>query len=295
VSLPALLTLALLALDAPADPQPPAGAGPGNSVTIEAARKRGEVEQQISHFVSSITVNAMEEPLARWQTPICPLVSGLSLEQGEFVLGRVSQIAHDAGAPLDARDCKSANLLIIVAEDPQELLKQWWQRYSWQFNDDRGIAGIKRFVGASRTVRVWYNVFSQCVGHAGSVMIKPSGIIVSSCSKVGMSTRLRYENGMMLRVLRSAMVVVDARQTHGLQLGQLSDYIAMLALAHIREDADPGDGPTILHLFGGGEGDKPLSLSRWDQDFLSALYHTDPGSAARLTEIKNRMFRDLVP
>ena len=121
----ALLTLALLALDAAAEPPPPPGAEPAASVTIEATRKRGEVEQQISHFVSSITVNGMDEPLARWQTPICPLVSGLPREQGESVLRRISQIAHDAGAPLDTPDCKAANLLLIVTSDPEELLKQW--------------------------------------------------------------------------------------------------------------------------------------------------------------------------
>jgi hypothetical protein len=265
------------------------------SVTVEATRQHVQIEKQISHFVSSNTVNALDEPLARWQTPICPLVSGLPQDQGELVLGRVSQIARDAGAPLDTPDCRAANLLIIVTDDPEELLKQWWHRYSWQFNEDRGIAGLRRFVGASRPVRIWYNVVSQCVGTVGAFMTRASGP-VPACSKVGGGgTHLRYDSGMMLRVLSSAMVVVDARQVQGLHLGQLSDYIAMLALAHIRENADPGDGPTILHLFGGGEGDKPLSLSRWDQDFLSALYHTDPGSTLRLTEIKIQMFRDLVP
>ncbi|MBV8806245.1 MAG: hypothetical protein JO042_14400 [Sinobacteraceae bacterium] len=52
-----------------------------DTVTIEAQRKR-EIKHQISHFVSSVVVSYLNDSLERWDTPICPLVAGLSRERG---------------------------------------------------------------------------------------------------------------------------------------------------------------------------------------------------------------------
>lgn len=68
-----------------------AGNAPGHpgkalpQVTIQAQRVK--LEHSLSTFVSSITRSTPRlEALRRWQTPICPLVAGLSREQGEFML-----------------------------------------------------------------------------------------------------------------------------------------------------------------------------------------------------------------
>src|SRR5581483_10740168 len=78
---------------------------PTDMVTIEARRER-EIKRQISKFVSGAVFTYFNDSLERWNTPICPLVAGLSREQGEFVLQRVSQIARDAHAPLGPERCR---------------------------------------------------------------------------------------------------------------------------------------------------------------------------------------------
>jgi hypothetical protein len=63
-----------------------------DTVTVQATRER-ELKRQISNFVSSFDVTYLNDSLERWNTPICPLVAGLSSEAGEFVLARLSQVA----------------------------------------------------------------------------------------------------------------------------------------------------------------------------------------------------------
>jgi hypothetical protein len=277
-----------------ADP-PPAPVAPASnavipSVTVEATRERKLIEQRIGHFVSSITVNGMDQPLARWESPICPMVVGLTRSQGEFVLTRLSQIAKDAGAALDAEHCNTTNFELVVTDKPEEVVRDWFRRGAAQVNTDKGLGPLNRFIETSRPIRIWYNVRTRCTGTETG-----HGTTATSCSKVEQATRLRFDNGMRVRVISSCLVVVDSRQIKEITIGQMTDYIAMLGLAQIRENADPGDAPTILHLFGGPDTDRPQGLSRWDQDFLNALYHTDPRSTMRLTEISLKLREDLLP
>jgi hypothetical protein len=61
------------------------------------------------------------ESLARWQSPICPLVAGLPRDHGEFILQRVSQIAGDVGVPLATDHCRG-NFYVVVTANPEALL-----------------------------------------------------------------------------------------------------------------------------------------------------------------------------
>ena len=74
-------------------------------VTVTAHRI--ELEKRISKFVGEITARQnFDEGIARWHRPVCPLVSGLPRDDGEFILGRVSEIARDAGVKLGDEQCK---------------------------------------------------------------------------------------------------------------------------------------------------------------------------------------------
>src|SRR5580700_10489154 len=68
-------------------------------VTVRAHRI--ELEKRVSKFVNQIAATENgAEGLARWQRSVCPLVSGLPRQDGEFILERLSEIAHVAGVPL---------------------------------------------------------------------------------------------------------------------------------------------------------------------------------------------------
>jgi hypothetical protein len=103
------------------------GAGkPLPQVTIEA--ERASLGRRLDSFVSSITRSApRDESLRRWRDPICPLMAGLTHDQGEYLLERLSQVARVAGAPLDKEHCARPNLVIVITSKPDALIKGWGQ------------------------------------------------------------------------------------------------------------------------------------------------------------------------
>jgi hypothetical protein len=103
-------------------------------------------------------------------------------------------------------------------------------------------------------------------------------------------TKLRFSE---VRAITSVIVVVDMEKVSDLTIGQVTDYVTVIGLAQIRENADPGPAPTILHLFAHGGGTLPEGLSNWDQDFLKALYDTEVDSVVQISQIKGRLNQDL--
>ena len=266
-----------------------------DSVTIEAARER-LLKRQISEFVAGFVFRYGNDSLARWNTPICPLVAGLPSERGEFILARVSQIARDSHAPLAGEHCRP-NFFVVVTDNPDHLVEKWSQRDRGLLNTCNGMGYVKAFLHSRQPVRVYYNgKFHASEG---------TGRDVSSFDLVGSSldfhfgqctyggaelgTRLRYSD---VQELTSVIIVVDSRHTTNLNMGQLSDYVAMVGLAQVRPDADTSKAPTILSLF--GEADpRPQGLSPWDQSFLHSLYTTNQSSVLQVSMIKTGMFEQI--
>jgi len=144
MALSLLVGTALEAAQTPAAPPDDASGGEAKStlqtITIEAPR---QLERQVSHFVASIVVHYQQDSLVRWDTKICPLVAGLSREQGEFMLVRISQIARDVGAPLDGAHCR-ANFYVVVTPKPDELVKKCLSRNP--FSRRNGMGYINSFL-----------------------------------------------------------------------------------------------------------------------------------------------------
>ena len=67
-------------------------------VTVTA--KHIQLEQRVSTFVYQIAALENAEGLPRWRKGVCPQVTGLARDEGEFILGRISEIARAAAVPL---------------------------------------------------------------------------------------------------------------------------------------------------------------------------------------------------
>jgi hypothetical protein len=91
-------------------------------VTVQAQR---DLASKVAKFVNQIAVpeNGDEGGLALWDTPVCPLVSGLPGTEGEFILERISEIARAAQVPL-AGEYGRPNLYILVTLHPEDLLRK---------------------------------------------------------------------------------------------------------------------------------------------------------------------------
>jgi hypothetical protein len=273
------------------------------SVTVVGQRERELAERHIRAFVSDIAVAPFRESLARWGTPICPAVAGLPRDEGEFILQRLTQIAAAAGAPLAPEHCKG-NFVVIVAANPDDLLKQWSKRNPTLFGDGP-MFKVRRFLSASGAVRVWYNTsIAAADGQSTSIGSPAMGLSGSSPSGAqafagipqnshAQGSRLAFDD---VRNLGSALVVVDGPRAKGCNFGQLAAYIAMVGFAEIRAGAAAENAPTILHLFSEPkDSSPPLGLSPWDQAFLKALYQTEQSSKMQLAEIKTSVLKDVLP
>jgi hypothetical protein len=265
-----------------------------DTVVIQA-RKEKELKRQISKFFSGSVITYLHDALERWDTPICPLVAGLSKERGEFMLERISQIARASHAPLGPEHCKP-NLYVVVTDVPDLLLEKWSRRDRRMFNDCNGTAYVREFLHSRHPVRAYYNATFTSGGVDGdaTAALESQGVHFdfpsSGCMATGHAgSRLSFG---AVRTLTSVIIVVDSRQTTNLNMGQLADYVAMVGLAQIRVDADPGTAPTILSLF--RETHSQLQgLSPWDEAFLHSLYTTTQSSVLEVAMIKRRMFEQI--
>jgi hypothetical protein len=278
------------------------GKAPLDTVTVEASRERKELEREVNQFVFAVAVRYLHDSLSRWNTPICPLVAGLPREQGEFVLGRVSQIASSAKAPLAGEHCKG-NFYLIVTPEPETLIRQWQRRDPRMFNGRDGMGYLRNFRDVPRAVRVWYNTgFVSSEGRpivssddlAGALVGSGLGMSLQMANvptnKINMGSRLTYS---AVRSLSSVVVIVDARRVQALSFDQLADYIGMVGLAEVNQDAEVGTVPTILRLFRAPP-DPPQRLSAWDEAFLASLYAVDQASVVEQPMMKRQMVSSLV-
>ncbi|MBU4567962.1 MAG: hypothetical protein KJ833_03245, partial [Alphaproteobacteria bacterium] len=262
------------------------------TVTVTGSRR-----EQAEAYVGKIAPSGAQAQLRgvpRWSTALCTSVIGPPLEQGQFMADRISQRAINAGLEAGEPGCDT-NLLIIVTNDPGTLLPAIAEKHRaiFGFTGDANIdtggseASLASFMAVDRPVR-WRQVI-QTVGADGmpldgDAMPDPTG---DSQGYPGTppgnlpivradSTRLRSN---VRRQLSRVVVVVDTRQTAGLSLGAVADYLAFVALADVSPDADLSDFPSILNLFN-PDTDHPDALSDWDAAFLKGLYTARLNSAS---------------
>jgi hypothetical protein len=264
-------------------------------VTIEA--RRVALQQQLHEYVSTITrTQRRDEALHRWNQRVCPTVVGLTQEEGEFMLARLSQVARAAGTPLDGERCR-ANLAVIFTNDPDTLIKAWGAKRSAFAGVHGTPAAFAHFATRRGPVRVWY---TKTFGSpdpgptpTGSLQLGQRYRDVQTGTAL-IGSRMYVKD---LLAFSSVAVIVDAREAVGIPIGPLTDYIAMLALADTDPEAPSGQAPTILRLFTARAAHEPLpaGLSDWDRAYLKALYRTTLDLITQRSVIADEMIEDVAP
>jgi hypothetical protein len=271
----------------------PASAAALDQITVQAQREtlRKQVDQ---FFHSAMLKPPFDESLLRWEDAVCPMVVGMIRPAGEFVLRRLSELARESGVPLAKENCKHPNLFLIVAVNPEAFLKLWWRHQPRMYNTGYGIYPVRRFIEKSRPIRVWYNV-----GAINTSNEKISGLLAASVDaglgtvdypivrepSSGGSYHLKFP---VERNIGSAIVVIDPAQVAQLNIGQFSDYIAMVSFAEINQDANLSANSTILNLFATLNATVPLEITRWDKALLRALYTSDHGARVQTSQMETR-------
>lgn len=285
--LTAAMVFSLLSVAAAAETPPPSSAEKSalDSTTVVGQKDRATVERDVGTFVNAVAIKPGSESLARWQLqiPLCPLVAGMSKNDGEYILARVSKIAAAAGAPLAPENCKG-NFYIIATADPDGIIKAWSKRDVRMFGDeaDQGGTTIREFTAAN-PVHVWYNTEMYSVDGT------PLGNLEGRVNQGAIASKLEI-NG--YRALSSIIAIIDVRRMKGVNFAQVASYVAMVGLVQMRPQANVRDAPTILNLFS-GESKGPPGLTAWDDAFLKAVYTTRITDKAQLAAIKTAMVQDV--
>jgi hypothetical protein len=282
---------------------------------VDITARRGELEPKVFAFVNQITRADSDEGLAQWSERICPLVSGLARDDSEFILGRVSEIARAAGAPLAGEHCR-ANLYILVSKEPAELLRAMQRRNpSFTFGHVAPRV-IDEFIATPRPVRVWYHTMERTpegmpliymsfpdMNHVGAESNPRNDSLKHFGPEPGApgfktnpwSKASRLQLNVIWTIYR-AFVVVDQTRLQGVSRQQLADYVAMVALAQLNAEARLGDAPTILTLFNQTPQAARPGMSAWDAAFLKSLYYeTQQKSRLQRGQIALSMVRTIAP
>jgi hypothetical protein len=274
----AIAALALVAAAAAA--QTPLG-----PVDVESSRRNPRINPLVSEFVSSVAGPVQHESMARWSRHLCVFTAGLEPGEGDFVRRRITDVATEAGIPVDPPGCQ-VNFVAVVTPDPETFLRDWWHEEPRLFNRDRGVRGVERMIAADQPVRVWHNVCNAPPGLARNYRLN----VQWDCNTGELGSRITRAG---VRSIFTTFVVVDFRKIEGLTWGQVADYVAMVGLAQLRLDADTGAVPTILSLFKDGGDERAKALTVWDQAFLKSLYASRDGSITELAQVKLKMTAEL--
>lgn len=275
----------------------PESAPAQQEVTVEGHREA--LERRVRDFVSQITANASDESLERWTRPMCPLVAGLTQKQGEMVLTRLSQIARTAGAPLGPQDCQ-ASLIIVVTTDPKKAIEAWRKRSQGRIFNGASSMRVRHFIETARPVRAWYNTraddrYGVPLNGANVVLNHMGGDAGNRATVNSHASDTRIERG-TVEELGAVLLIVDAHSVEHLQIGQLADYLGMVGLAKLDTAAPLSGSPTILNLFEGDHSQPPPpGITKWDEAFLRALYHTDIGARMQRSAITRSVVHDIEP
>jgi hypothetical protein len=285
---------------------------------------RAKLAPRVREFVNQITVqeDGGASGLARWGVPpVCPLVSGLPGQEGEFILERLSEIARAAGVPLAGEQCRP-NLYILITAKPEDLLRGMERRNRpFTFGYDSRSSPptetprlvVDEFIETPRAVRVWYNAngnddWGKPLRFCSQTEVDPlcftSAKDPMRCGMPNDPARTHvcakgYAGGSHLTfdtvwTFWNVFVIVDRRRLQGVKLGQLADYVAIVGFAKLKPGAHLGDAPTILKLFDGTPQAAPAGMTDWDQAFLKSVYATDQRSNLQRRQIAGAMVRQIV-
>jgi hypothetical protein len=267
--LPGLLAAALPAAPAPA--QTPAAQTP-QDIVIVGQRLKDALRQ----FVDSTTQSGPTDQIARWDRQICPKVIGIDPPQAEFMTHRITEIAKIVGVRTGRSTCPTM-LAIVFTVDATALadtIAADFPSDNWKVR-----ALLKQFVDSARPVR-WISLSDECGGErTDSGCPLPNSRLVKATSPI----------------LHAMLIIVDARKIHGFSIGEMSDYLAVVALGNPPLATDP-PANSILSLFS-----RPTPngldnrMTDYDVSFLVGLYgiRLNLDAASQRTSIVSRMTRDL--
>jgi hypothetical protein len=220
---------------------------------------------------------ARDEPLPRFQDPVCPGIVGLRQDFAEMMIGRIRENAQALGLRLADEETCTVNILVSVLNDGRAFVNGLGERRPYLFEGlDQGQrralfeepGGVRSFTRVVTRTRDGLHVDRR-----ENLVDLPRVTMHAAHSLIYVPTR---------RDIISAMVLIDRTAVGGQSVVQLADYVTMRALSGDSADRVAASDGTILTLFD-ESGERQAELTRADRTFLDTLYSSPPNTPAALT------------
>ena len=217
-----------------------------------------------------------------------------------FMIDRIASVAAEIGVESGSPGCEP-NIMIIAANDAEPLARAMVSDDPHGFRpangiSDLGSAALERFQATEAPVR-WWHVSLTVVADSGEIAISLDGDIAQSRgggfsaggAPVPLAVAVRDPSRLRANTredLARVTIIIDTGKVGRIGFGALSEYVAMVALAQIAMDADTSGYETVLNLFS-EDADRTSGLTRWDRDYLSALYSARQDRARSLQQVRD--------
>ena len=275
-----------------------------DEVVIVGERAREAAEA----FVSSVAAPIPGRKAAVWRGSVCVGVLGMQAEASRFMADRVSDWAHSVGLEIEEPGCRPS-IIVTATDDGNATARELVASSPREFRlgasgSDRGRAALEAFQNTPRLIR-WWHVSLPVNDDTGLPVVRLPGQPpfaarqIRSPVDLGPYGRTVAGSSMMDHTrddLMQVIIVLDVAALEQADFTQITDYVAMVALAQIDPDVDPAY-PSILDLFS-EEGTQEQVMTRWDRAYLQALYRapqTALTTGANLSSIALTLARELGP
>ncbi|MEA3473637.1 MAG: hypothetical protein U9R70_09450 [Pseudomonadota bacterium] len=266
--------------------QPSNASGPVQveDVIVNAQRFEDAAEQ----YVGAVADPAGARGLARWRDGVCIGVINLRADVAQEIADRLGDTARGLGLQVGEPGCRP-NIKITASDEPSKLAGALVSQSFRAFHTggsgtDQGRARLDAFINTDRPVR-WWQVSYPGNAETGEVAVRLPGyyntlamaldgndvLAYAPSVRVTSPTRLRSS---ISDFLYHILIILDVDQVQSASVGQLSDYLSMVAFAQIDPAGQTRGFATILNLFSNPEG-SPSGLTSWDRAYLDGLYQSD--------------------
>jgi len=223
-----------------------------------------------------------DDPLPRFQDPLCPGIVGLQVEAAEMMVGRIRAHAEDLGIRLAEAEGCEPNVIVAFIEDGQDYLQRLSAGRGSMF-EALSPQERRELLAQDGPVHVLTQVRTRSrdgmvVGRRENLVDPPRTQMWMAHSRIYTPTR---------QDIVSALVLVDREAIGGMTVNQLADYAAMRAFIVDQPGLRTEGGGSILDLFDLPEGERPAGLTMSDLALLSSLYEGPANlrASARLAEL----------
>jgi hypothetical protein len=263
---------------------------PVESVTVTGEKLK---DKEIQDFVQSHAATTFRlGKIARWESGLCPVATGLKPEILKFVIQRLKDIAAKVGAPVNTNTSCRSNVEIVFSSNPQAVLgyiRKNREAYLG-YHDNSGQAD--EMAKVTHPIQSWYatgtidatgfpQVDKPSKGIPYCLDVPECHIEVTNATNYAV-TGTRLGDGLHSGIM-NVIVAADRDKLVDYEVGALADYIAYLVLAQPRSLDDCEALPSILNLLAAGcpRGATTREISDADIGYLRGLYHMTPDAFLR--------------